>query len=96
MHAAAVRYELHVPEARSLKEKRAAIRPIVDVLRHRFKVSVAEVDHHDRWQRATIAVAVVSGTAGRLEEVLDGLERFVGSAAGVELLDAERTWLEVP
>ena len=63
MHAAAVCFELHVPESRSLKTKRAAIRPIVDGLRHRFKVSVAEVDHQDTWQRAAIGVALVDGSA---------------------------------
>lgn len=94
MHAAAVRFELHVPESRSLKAKRALIRPIVDGLRHRFKVSVAEVDHHDRWQRASIGVALVSGSEGHLREVLESVERFVDSAAGVELIDVETTWLE--
>ena len=48
VHAVAVRFDLHVPASRSLKAKRAAIRPVVDGLRHRFKVSVAEVDHQDR------------------------------------------------
>ena len=48
MHAAAARFDLHVPDSRSLKAKRAAIRPIVDGLRHRFGVSVAEVDHLDQ------------------------------------------------
>ena len=43
MHAAAISFDLHVPESRSLKAKRAAVRPIVDGLRHRFKVSGAEV-----------------------------------------------------
>ena len=59
MHAAAACFDLHVPESRSLKTKRAAIRPIVDGLRHRFRVSVAEVDHQDQWQRAAIGVALV-------------------------------------
>lgn len=94
VHAAAVYFELHVPESRSLKAKRAAIRPILDGLRHRFKVSVAEVDHQDRWQRAAIGVALVSGTEGRLREVLESVERFVAAAPGVELLEVETTWLE--
>jgi uncharacterized protein YlxP (DUF503 family) len=94
VHAAAVCFDLRVPESRSLKAKRAAIRPIVDGLRHRFGVSVAEVDHLDQWQRAAIGVAVVSATVGQVEKVLDSLERFVDTAAGVELIDAERTWLE--
>ena len=95
MHAAAVRFELHVPESRSLKAKRAAVRPIVDGLRHRFKVSVAEVDHQDQWQRATIGVAVVSSSGSHLREILDSVERFVVYARDVELLDAETGYLEV-
>jgi uncharacterized protein len=94
VHAAAVCFELHVPESRSLKTKRAAIRPIVDGLRHRFRVSVAEVDHQDRWQRAAIGVALVSGTAGHLREVMDSVERYVTSAPDVEVVDVETSWLD--
>lgn len=94
VHAAAVCYELHVPESRSLKEKRAALRPVVDGLRHRLRLSVAEVDHLDTWQRAAIGVAVVSGSGRRLGELLDSVDRLVSGAAGVEVLDRETTYLE--
>ena len=94
MHAAAVSFELHVPESRSLKSKRAAIRPIVDGLRHRFHVSVAEIDHQDTWQRAAIGVALVSGSVGHLQEQLASVERFVANAPDIELLDVETCWLE--
>ena len=95
MHAVAVRFDLHVPASQSLKAKRAAIRPVIDGLRHRFKVSVAEVDHQDQWQRAAIGVAVVSATVGRVEKMLDSVERFVDTAEGVELIEVERAWLEL-
>jgi uncharacterized protein YlxP (DUF503 family) len=94
MHAAAVCFELHVPESRSLKAKRAAIRPIVDGLRHRFKVSVAEVDHQDAWQRAAIGVALVDGSAGHLQTVLDSIERFVAAAPDIELLDVDTMYMD--
>jgi hypothetical protein len=96
MHAAAVRFELRIPESRSLKTKRAAVRPIVDGLRHRFRVSVAEVDHQDTWQRAAVAVAAVADSDGRLREVLATVERFVDRAPGVELLRVERAELVAP
>jgi uncharacterized protein YlxP (DUF503 family) len=94
MHAAAVRFELFVPESRSLKTKRGAIRPIVDALRHRLHVSVAEVDHQDTWQRAAIAVAVVAESDHQLRAVLASVDRLVANAAGVELLEAETAWLD--
>lgn len=94
VHAAAVRFDLHVPASRSLKAKRAAIRPVVDGLRHRFKVSVAEVDYQDQWQRASIGVALVDGSAAHLEEVMASVERFVARAPDLDLLDTETAWLE--
>jgi len=94
VHAAAVCFDLHIQQSRSLKAKRATIRPIVDGLRHRFRVSVAEVDHHDQWQRAVIAVAAVARTDSQLRELLAAVERFVVAAPDVELLDVETAWLE--
>jgi uncharacterized protein YlxP (DUF503 family) len=94
MHAAAMTFDLHVPSSRSLKAKRAAIRPIVDGLRHRFRISVAEVDHQDQWQRATIGVAIVAESDGRVQELLEAVERFVAATPDVELLGTEVAWLE--
>jgi uncharacterized protein YlxP (DUF503 family) len=94
MHAAAVRFDLHIPESRSLKVKRAAIRPIVDGLRHRYHVSVAEIDHQNQWQRAEIGVALVAASDGHLREVLDEVERFVARAPDVEVLDVQVVHLD--
>jgi uncharacterized protein YlxP (DUF503 family) len=38
---------------------------------------VAEVDHHDRWQRATLAASLTAGSLDQLERAADRLERFV-------------------
>ena len=95
MYAAAVRFDLHIPQSRSLKAKRAAIRPIVDGLRHRFHVSVAEVDHHDQWQRCRDRGRGRGASSdSQLREVLAAIERFVVAAPDVELLDVETAWLE--
>ena len=94
VHAVALRFDLHVPASRSLKAKRAAIRPVVEGLRHRFKVSVAEVDHQNQWQRASIGVALVDGSMSHLQEVMASVERFVAAAPDLELLDTETAWLE--
>ena len=93
VHAAALRFDLHIPQSRSLKVKRAAIRPIIDGLRHRH-VSVAEVDYQNQWQRCALGVAVVGESESFVREQLDAIERFVHAAPEVEVLDVERAWLE--
>jgi uncharacterized protein YlxP (DUF503 family) len=87
--------DLHLPESHSLKEKRAVLRPILEGSRRRFAVAAAEVDHQDRWQRATLAVAVVSASPGHATEVLDGVERFVWSFPEIEVLSSRRDWLDL-
>jgi uncharacterized protein len=71
--------ELHFPEAHSLKGKRHFVRSAKDNLRNRFGASVAEVDHHDLWQRATLTVACVARSAHDAEELADGAERWLAS-----------------
>jgi uncharacterized protein YlxP (DUF503 family) len=71
--------ELHFPEASSLKGKRHFVRSAKDSLRNRFGAAVAEVDHHDLWQRATLTVACVARSAREAEELGDGAERWLAS-----------------
>ena len=96
MHAAALLFDLHLPQAHSLKDKRAIIRPILEGCRRRYQVAAAEVDHQDRWQRAALAVSTVAGSAGHVNDVLDQVERFVWSFPEVEVVQAERRWMAEP
>ena len=61
--------ELHLPDVGSLKGKRHVLKGLKERVRARFEVSVAEVDHQDVWQRATLAVAYVSADAHATEVV---------------------------
>ena len=94
VYAAAICFDLHIPESRSLKAKRAAIRPIVDGLRHKYRLSVAEVDHHDQWQRAAIAVALVANSDRQLHDVMQNVHRFVDTRPDVEVLDVTTAYLD--
>jgi uncharacterized protein len=71
--------ELHFPEASSLKGKRHFVRSAKDNLRNRFGASVAEVDHHDLWQRTTLTVACAARTAHEAENLAAGAERWLAS-----------------
>jgi len=61
--------EIHLPYAHSLKEKRAVLLKMRDRLRARFNVAVAELDHQDVWQRATLGVVSISDSQTLLEGV---------------------------
>ena len=81
--------ELHFPENGSLKGKRKHLKSARAQLRERFGASVAEVDHHDLWQRAGLTVACAARGHRELQELLDAVERYLGSRE-FELLRAER------
>jgi uncharacterized protein len=81
--------ELHFPEAHSLKEKRMHVRSAKAQLQNRFGAAVAEVDHHDVWQRARLTLACVARGHKELQELLDGAERYLGAQA-FELGQVER------
>ena len=82
-------FELHLPHTHSLKEKRAVITPILEGARRRHRVAVAEVDHQDKWQRAAVGVAVVSGSASHAGEVMRAIERFVWSMPEIEVVSID-------
>ena len=94
MHVAALRVELRARQCRSLKDKRTAIKPILEGARRRFHVAAAEVAHQNSHQLATLGFSVVGGEAGHVAQVLDTVERFVWSFPEIEVLDAQRSWLE--
>jgi uncharacterized protein YlxP (DUF503 family) len=61
----------------SLKGKRRALKGLVETVRRRFQISVAEVDHQDAWQRATLALACVSGDSRHANEVISKAMDFI-------------------
>jgi len=80
--------EVFLPYASSLKDKRQAIQSLTDRLRKRFSISVAEVDHHDLWQRASIGFAAVCRSVSETELILDAIQTTLDSYSHqLELLD---------
>jgi uncharacterized protein YlxP (DUF503 family) len=81
--------ELHFPAAASLKGKRKYVKSAKAQLQKRFGASVAEVDHHDLWQRARLTVACVARGHSEVGQLLDGAERYLGGQEW-ELVRVER------
>lgn len=81
------RYDLRIPDATSLKDKRAVVRSLTSLLHNKFRCAVGEVDHHGLRQRAAIGVSVIAPTVFQARKVLTGVGRHVETHPGVELLD---------
>jgi uncharacterized protein YlxP (DUF503 family) len=76
-YVALLTIHLHFGEAGSLKAKRKELSSVKAQLHGRLGLSVAEVDHHDVWQRATLAGALVSGSMSTLAESCDRVSNFL-------------------
>ncbi len=69
--------ELHFPEAGSLKGKRKFVKSAKAQLQNRFGAAVAEVDHHDLWQRSRLTVACVAREHREVETLLEEAVRYL-------------------
>jgi uncharacterized protein YlxP (DUF503 family) len=68
---------LHFPEAASLKGKRKELSSIKAQLHGRLGLAVAEIDHQDLWQRATLSAALTGASLGALSGAADRVERWL-------------------
>ena len=72
-----IEIDLHFPENGSLKGKRKEIVSLKAQLQRRFGAAVAETDHHDLWQRATLTAALVGRSASVVDDAGAKLARYV-------------------
>ena len=89
MLVALERFDLRIPGCSSLKQKRHVVKGLTGAIRQKFAVSVAEVEHHDLWQRTAIAVAAVGADQYHLRKVMHEVEKLVERWVEVEVISAE-------
>ena len=85
-----LRVSLHIDHSHSLKEKRMVVRSLVERLRRRFNVAVAEIDDQDVWQVATLGAVVVSGDTRHADEMVQALLRAIEAEEGDAVVTASR------
>jgi uncharacterized protein YlxP (DUF503 family) len=82
-------FELFFPGSHSLKEKRVHLRSVKAQLSNRVACSIAEVDHHDVWQRSRLTIACVTRDASEADRLIDTAERWLAGQE-FELISHER------
>ena len=78
---------LRISDSQSLKSKRYIVRKIKDRVRHRFNVSISEVDDQDLWQVTSIGFATVSNDRKIVQSTLDQVVNMVEDMGLGEMLD---------
>ena len=85
--------ELVIPHARSLKDKRSAVKGLRDRIRSRFNASVAEVGYQDKWQRAVLAACLLGSDKRQLESDAARLRALCEEATDVQITTIDQQWL---
>jgi uncharacterized protein len=85
--------ELRLEHSHSLKDKRQVVKGLKDRLRHKFNIAVAEIDYHDLWQRAAVAIVTVSPDHGHAESLLQRVEAEAALLLGPDLVEVTLEWL---
>lgn len=86
-------FELHLPAAHSLKDKRSIVKSLKDRLHNEFNVSVAETAHFDVWQTAELTVCLVTGERRHAASVLEAVDRFVEGNPFCRIVDSATSFL---
>ena len=89
MRVGAMKIHLEITDSASLKDKRMVLKGLKDRIRNRFNVSISEIDHHDKWQRSTLGVAVVSHDKKFIDSVLNKVMNHIEETRSVLILDTE-------
>ena len=88
-----INIEVIIADANSLKSKRAVLNRIKDRVKSRFNASVAEVGDLQKWQRATVAVSMVSNERKKLQQSADKLREELLSMTDISISQFEIDWL---
>ena len=87
MFIGCLQVELLIPDSASLKEKRMVLKSIKQRLSNKFNISVAEVDHQDLWQRATLGIAMVSNENRHITQAMDKILNFIDEQDQSQVVD---------
>ncbi|HHZ01751.1 MAG TPA: DUF503 domain-containing protein [Tissierellia bacterium] len=82
--------EILIYEANSLKEKRKVIKSIIERIKSKYNVSVAEVGFNELWNRSLIGLAVVSNNKNLCESAINKIISFIENDERVEIINCYR------
>jgi len=80
---------LLIPGSDSLKGKRFVLSSLKTRIRNKFNVSVAEIDDNDKWQRATLGIAMVSNERRFLDQAMSQILNLIEEQDQIEIIERQ-------
>ncbi len=87
------RLDIMLWDSGCLKDKRRILKSVIERLKGKFNVSVAEVADNDKWQASSLGLSVVSNSKYQCDRVLDAAIRFIEMDTRVEIVKCHRETL---
>jgi uncharacterized protein len=81
--------EIFIPDSASLKAKRFVLSSLKQRLRNKFNISIAEIDQNDKWQLATLGVAVVANEKRFVEKTLNKIFTLVEQEHNIQIMNQQ-------
>jgi uncharacterized protein len=78
---------LHLPECRSLKDKRRIVQSILTRLRQKHRVAASEVAEQSVWNRAVLGCACVANSQTQAREIMTGIVDWIAQHWDVDVAD---------
>jgi len=85
--------DLIIPESHSLKDKRRILMQLRDKIARKFNVSIAELDHHNVWQKATLGIACLANEQRHVNQVLDQVMNVIYDVPRLEVIDCRKEFM---
>ncbi len=83
-----LRVEFYIPDNRSLKGKRKIVKSMVDKVRHRFNVSIAEIGSNDNWQKIELGISLVGNDRRHIDSFLNKILSYLESLYLAQLVSS--------
>jgi len=73
----------------SLKDKRMIVKSIIEKAKHKFNISIAEVDRQDVHKNIVIGFACVTNESSHANSIIENVLKFIGNNTDAVIDDVE-------
>ena len=76
--------------AHSLKEKRMVVKSLIEKLKNKFNISVAEIDEQDVHKTIVIGIAGICGSNAQVDSTMEHIISFIEKSTEAEIIDIKK------